>query len=126
MRSDRQLKSWFNRLNQMWFGGALPSNTKVFYAEELTAQDGARHMTFAETEYRDTHTPPIIRIHPMLRERMLKTVVLETLIHEMAHVEEFISGVGGDHGPGWESIMLRLAQAGAFSKHNGIVKNSLW
>lgn len=126
MKSDPQLRQWYKVFNRKWFNNRLPLDTKLYYAEELVGAENARSTTFGEAEWEHETGQAQIRINPQLRELGMKSVVLATLLHEMAHLEEFRRRIKGDHGPGWEAIMLRLAKRGAFSKRNGVVKHSIW
>lgn len=124
MRSDPTLRKWFNKLNRKWFGGKLPQRTKIFYSEDLI-EDGKRRLPYGECDWGGGE--PEIRINPLLKEQGWITVTVETLLHEMAHLAQFQRRVkGGDHGRGWERIMLGLAKRGAFSSKNGVTNAPLW
>lgn len=123
MRSHPTLKRWFRVLNAKWFDNALPDDTYVFY-DDVKFSTARHKRTYAEADWK---TVPIIRINPALREQGWTSVIKESLLHEMAHLEEQRRyGRMGDHDENWEVIMRELALRGAFSKRNGISNYSLW
>lgn len=126
MRSDPTLKRWFHVLNKKWFNGKLPRNTKVFYSDELIAEGERkpRH-DYGDADW-EAGSPPVIRINPLLREQGWYTAIRQTLIHEAVHLEATRLGYRGEHGVGWEKIMRKLANRGAFGLKNGITRLPLW
>lgn len=125
MRSNPTLRKWYKTYNRKYFHNQLPKDTKVYYEEELI-DEGIRKQTYGEMDWTDKKAPEI-RINPLLREQGWHSMILLTLLHEMAHVEKIQRKLkGSDHGKAWEGIMLRLAKQGAFSERNSFHTTSLW
>lgn len=94
--TNADLGWWYRRYNKKYFGGKLPAATTVF--SKLGGWLGECYHESAE-----------IFINKDLRKWPRECKF--TLLHEMAHLN---LGWRVNHGPKFESEMLRLAKAGAF------------
>lgn len=107
MRSDWELKRYYNAANRLWFGNSLPRKTVCIYGP-------LGHMGEAEW---CPGSPPIIRISPRVRLVGWDSVAM-TLLHEMCHLDVIRRfGARYGHGKIFQARMLRLARDGAFEKH---------
>jgi hypothetical protein len=98
VKSDRQLRRWYNEFNRKWFNDELPKDIAVRYE----VVDGAQ----AEADPQNDGTW-ILRIHPAIAWSSRNAAF--ALIHEMVHVKTECMG----HGKEFQDEMLRLAQCGA-------------
>ena len=104
------LQEAFGHLNDGYFDGNLPRDTRVIYGGAPNDEEviGATYCTY------DPHggiSGCTIYIVP--KYNLVAPQALETLIHETAHIATY--GRDFDHGPIWQHEMLRLAEEGAFT-----------
>lgn len=122
-RSDPKLKKLYRRINKRYFATKLPDSTVVRYDEELVAHPRSKKFGYGDS---DTNDPIwVIRINPLLKGDWNSMQIL-TLMHEMCHLEEYRKHGRMSHGKAWEREMIRLAHAGAFGKHSGLSRNTIW
>lgn len=96
--SDKRLRRWFLKYNDLYFENRLPSCTKITWRPV----EGCWAQAFGGEA-------PEIHIHPMCGVSNGWTKL--TLLHEMAHLDLYPSI---NHGASFENRMKELAQAGAF------------
>jgi hypothetical protein len=101
MKSDRQLKYWFNKYNALYFASELPGDTCVWW-EPTNA-------SYADCGLIDGHWR--IRVNPSLTAWV--SLWKLTLLHEMCHIKLHPNR---NHGRKFQQEMLRLAAMGAFAE----------
>jgi len=108
----RNLEKIYRTYNRKFFDGRLPSDTRIFWNDEIAVSDRETDMTYGLTiqlEDEDTkHRFFTIYIHPT--NHIDKSQVRMTVLHEMCHVS---LGTGG-HGKRFEEEMKRIALRDAF------------
>jgi len=120
MRANQTLKRYYDFWNKKYFDNLLPHDVKIGYDAKRYASR-KRKKEFGEADARKNE----IAINPRWRDT--KAIVLWALIHEMAHLEEYRRhGRMSDHDEPFEEIMNELGAKGAFSKHNGLRRYSIW
>ena len=98
MKSDPQLKRWYQKYNRLYFGGTLPD---AFVWYEVPA--GA----YADCQLVDGVWR--VRINPSLAG--WPSIARWSLLHEQVHI---MLWPNRNHGRKFQAEMLRLAEAGAF------------
>jgi hypothetical protein len=117
VRSDKQLKRWYNLINKKFFNNELPNNVCVRWINET------EHEKFEEKYFAWTSNKGDIPEADRGRHKYAiiisktknpgKTAVLASLAHEMCHVA---TEMRDDHGPAFEAQRKRLSDRGAFKK----------
>jgi predicted SprT family Zn-dependent metalloprotease len=88
--------------NRRYFGGRLPKYRVYF---------GGCGGNWGLADHRHKR----IHLNEELRYKWRSSIGIPTLLHEMAHVENYMTNPRRkSHGRAWENIMKRLAAAGAF------------
>jgi hypothetical protein len=102
LKSDRQLKRFYNTYNRLYFDGKLPE-CHIWW-EPLGGS------TFGDCLYLEEEKVWRIRMNPFMAG--WKSVYRFTLLHEMVHVKlsPYLK-----HGKKFNDEMLRLAEQGAFN-----------
>jgi hypothetical protein len=106
MRSDRTLKTWYNRINKRFFYDELPANVIVRWAESGEEKDiacterlvGKKH-SYEILLNRDKNPTPSIK--------------LASLVHEMVHLATHYTD---SHGPLFDEWRAKLGERGVFKK----------
>lgn len=106
MDSDRQLKRWYAKFNGLWFGGALPVDT-VIYWKPLSENVGQLCPIFEIADGKFE-----INIDPRYSGTTWEWKLV--LLHEMAHLKLWRKNPRHQHGKIFQEEMQRLALAGAF------------
>jgi hypothetical protein len=101
LKSDRQLKTYFNDFNRRWFNGELPE-TQVFWE----ALGGA---TMGDCLYLEEEKVWRIRLNPFVAG--WRNVYKVTLLHEMVHIK-----TGEAHGLKFDRERQRLLEFKAVRK----------
>ena len=94
LKSDRQLKKYFNNFNRLYFDGQLPDTTCVWW-EPLGGT------TFGDCFYLEDEKVWRIRINPFVGG--WRTIYRMTLLHEMIHIK-----CGSAHGVKFDKERQRL------------------
>lgn len=71
--------------------------------------------TLGRTFYRDK----VIRLSKHLLEQGTEKDILDTVLHEIAHV---IAGPGAKHGPAWKAVALRLGCPPQAATHDVVIE----
>jgi hypothetical protein len=111
---DPELGSMYETINVRHFGGALPAMPVVWERrlEEVGALAG-RTFTL-EGMFGRVGERTVILIHPKLRSD--GPGLERALCHEMVHAYLYVTGdTSTDHGPAFQAVLSRLADAGAFA-----------
>ena len=123
------LADLYQFMNEEYFHSKLPRNIKVVWTK-------MHRDILGKLTYNQKGKPQCIHINKAMRSPIAKgqtCVVKMTLLHEMAHISAQISGNAPDplspylsqdehgqdeedHTEVWQSIMRRLANAGAFDR----------
>ncbi len=111
MASDPQLRRWYLKFNDHWFGGELPHDTEVFWEPASGYLGQTCEVRGCDVDGAETgKSEVLIRIDPTLR--FSSAMAQLTLMHEMVHVK--LAPYWG-HGKRFNNEMLRLAKLGAFN-----------
>ena len=103
------LQDAFEHLNDGYFDGNLPRDTKVVYGAPPDTLEviGETYCTYVPQGGVRGCT-----IYIVPKYNLVAPIALETLNHEACHIATY--GTEFDHGPDWQNCMLNLAKEGAF------------
>jgi SprT-like family len=112
------LQAIYADYNETYFNNELPRNTKIFYASD---PDGADDIgdTICSMDPSDPSNLKVLSctIYVAPYANVAQPVAIETLVHEMCHIETY-QFKGSDeydpHGKAWTNCMLRIAESGGF------------
>jgi hypothetical protein len=104
-RQRAYLADVYRRLNDSHFGGALPAELPIRLSDRMSRRFG--HVSYARTRAGDRKVAELaLNIDLLLpgNERAL----LDTLLHEMAHVEAWLVHGHREHGRIWREVARRI------------------
>lgn len=122
MRSDKQLKYWYNLINRKFFNGELPTSRVCVRWVNDIEQAKYEEKYFAWTSNADDFSPEAKKQDNNRHDWAIViskaknpgiTAVLATLAHEMCHVA---TKMRDDHGPAFEAKRQMIADRGFFKK----------
>ena len=114
MRSDKNLKRWYNTVNKKFFFGALPSNVCVRYANEDDRDEDFRcdEKFYGWADTADGRHKYVIVISKIKNPGPVAK--LATLAHEMIHCA---TNLRDDHGAAFSDWHEKLTERGLFRKN---------
>jgi hypothetical protein len=98
------LRAMYERLNQIYFDGLLPT-VPIRLSDRMSRRFGHVHYGRGRTGSRVIEE---IALNVDLMVRGNEKHLLDTLLHEMSHVEAWIFHSHRDHGPVWRTIADRV------------------
>ena len=114
-RASSYLAKLYNHYNREFFGGALPSGVKLYFAPKLDkvdTKDGKHRSTCAIT-YFYKEAPPKIVIRKTATSNMRH--LASDLLHEMVHISKPNANCEAQSpNSTFQKEMKRIAKAGAF------------
>lgn len=99
------LQRVYDQLNDSHFNGRLPRSLQIRLSDRMSRRFG--HVSYARTIHGDRKVAELaLNIDLLLpgNERAL----LDTLLHEMAHVEAWLAHGHRDHGGAWRQVARRV------------------
>ena len=108
--SLKVLQSEYKETNKQYFNNKLPP-VKIVFIKHLLASD--KEPSMASTWCNPQGLNCDIEIDP--DKNKINRVMMMTLYHETCHI--FLWVKQADHGPKFQSCMLRLAEQGAFEDY---------
>jgi hypothetical protein len=107
------LEGIYSTYNDEYFGGRLPKDTAIIYAPDPDEPEdvGSTECSLDIV----TMKPSACSIHIAPYANVAQTVAIESMIHEMCHIQTY--GVAehdgkGSHGKEWTACMLGVAMSG--------------
>ena len=115
MRSDKTLKTWYNKINRRFFHGTLPSNICVrWISEEDLEEDEKLEEDNSGLAWKDDiesrHYGTIVISNDLRNDWRLAIAIL---VHEMCHVA---TDFRDEHGPAFEEWRRIIGERGIFRK----------
>lgn len=101
---DCPLDRWFAGYNETYFNDSLPKNTTVDFYDFEDVKIIGDSFCFQQK----------CRIRIARQYQNARPVYLETLLHEMCHIDTWDAHEINPHGPKWQTCMHRLANQNAF------------
>jgi hypothetical protein len=103
----------YRSYNDTYFGGKLPKDTAVLYSADPDdpTNIGATQCSVDPS----TMKPMSCTIYVAPYANVAQPVAIETMIHEMCHIQTFVAGKtdgDGSHGKEWTACMLGVAMSG--------------
>ena len=116
MRSDKALKTWYNKINKKFFDNELPRKTCVRWIndkeqEKFEEKYFAWTINIEGTNQDDGYHRYVIVISK--NKNPGRTAQLASLAHEMVHVA---TGMRDDHGKAFSEWHEKLTERGLFRK----------
>ena len=103
------LQEAFEHLNDGYFDGNLPRDTRVIYGGPPDTEEviGETYCTYVPQKGFSGCT-----IYIVPKYNLVAPIALESLNHEVCHIATY--GKDFNHGPVWQNCMLNLAKEGGF------------
>jgi hypothetical protein len=101
----RYLEKVYVQLNATHFDGALPASLPIRLSDRMSRRFG--HVSYARTRQGERKVAELaLNIDLLLKGN--ERALLDTLLHEMAHVEAWVMHAHRDHGRAWREIARRV------------------
>lgn len=101
----RYLESVYAQLNRTHFDGALPTTLPIRLSDRMSRRFG--HVSYARTTRGERKVAELaLNIDLLLKGN--EKALLDTLLHEMAHVEAWLVHGHRDHGRAWRDVARRV------------------
>lgn len=103
----------YKSYNDTYFGGRLPKDTAVLYAPD--PDDGTNIGATECSVDPQSSKPMTCTIYIAPYANVAQPVAIETMIHEMCHIQTYVVGATdgeGAHGREWKACMLSVAVSG--------------
>ena len=99
------LRRLYARINRERFGGRLPADLPLRFSDRMLRRFG--HVRYWRNPAGERHVVELA-LNAALLHRANEHFLLDTLVHEMAHVEAWLTHGHGGHGAEWKRICARV------------------
>lgn len=101
---NSDLKELYKECNKKYFGGRLPENIEIEWSKRMTSSAGqCRYQISYDDNGKQIGIPKSVKLS-YLYHKKFENEILDTLVHEMIHVEHPLDG----HGPIFKKRMKEL------------------
>lgn len=101
----RYLEAVYAQLNRTHFGGALPATLPIRLSDRMSRRFG--HVSYARTTTGERKVAELaLNLDLLLKGN--ERALLDTLLHEMAHIEAWLVHGHRDHGRLWRDVARRV------------------